>query len=48
MAAEGRGDRDIAQALFLTPREVERHLASVAAKLGSGSRRDLAAALARS
>ena len=36
----------IAQALFLTPREVERHLAAAAGKLGSDSRRALAAALA--
>ena len=46
-AAEGRPNRDIAQALFLTPRDVERHLAAAAGKLGSDSRRALAAALAR-
>jgi DNA-binding CsgD family transcriptional regulator/tetratricopeptide (TPR) repeat protein len=46
LAAEGRPNRDIAQALFLTPRDVERHLSAAAAKLGSDSRRALAAALA--
>ena len=46
LAAEGRPNRDIAQALFLTPRDVERHLAAAAGKLGSDSRRALAAALA--
>ena len=47
LAAEGRPNRDIAQALFLTPRDVDkRHLAAAAGKLGSDSRRALAAALA--
>ena len=46
LAAEGRPNRDIAQALVLTPRDVERHLAAAAGKLGSDSRRALAAALA--
>jgi DNA-binding CsgD family transcriptional regulator len=46
MAAEGVTNRDIAQALFVTPRTVEVHLTSVYRKLGIGSRSQLPGALA--
>jgi DNA-binding NarL/FixJ family response regulator len=45
MAAEGTSNRDIAQALFVTPRTVEQHLYNAYRKLGIGSRHDLPAAL---
>jgi DNA-binding CsgD family transcriptional regulator len=41
MAADGMGNRDIAQALFLTVRTVENHLGSAYRKLGIGSREEL-------
>ena len=41
-AAGGRTNREIAQALFVTPRTVEGHLTNVYAKLGVGSREELA------
>ncbi len=41
-AAAGRTNREIAQALFVTPRTVEGHLTNVYAKLGVGSREELA------
>jgi DNA-binding CsgD family transcriptional regulator len=41
MAADGMGNRDIAQALFLTVRTVENHLGSAYRKLGIGSRDEL-------
>ena len=41
MAAGGMGNRDIAQALFLTVRTVENHLGSAYRKLGIGSREEL-------
>ena len=44
-AAEGRSNREIAQALFVTVKTVEVHLSSVYRKLAIGSRRRLAAAL---
>jgi DNA-binding CsgD family transcriptional regulator len=44
-AAEGQSNRDIAQALFVTPKTVEVHLSNAYRKLGIRSRRDLAAAL---
>ncbi len=47
LAAEGHSNRDIAQMLFVTPKTVEVHLSSAYRKLGIGSRRELAAALAR-
>jgi DNA-binding CsgD family transcriptional regulator len=40
-AAAGLSDKDIAQALFLTTKAVERHLSDVYSKLGIGSRTDL-------
>jgi DNA-binding CsgD family transcriptional regulator len=41
MAVSGMGNRDIAQALFLTVRTVENHLGSAYRKLGIGSREEL-------
>ena len=46
MAAGGATNRDIAQALFVTPKTVEVHLSNAYRKLGIRSRRDRAAALA--
>jgi DNA-binding CsgD family transcriptional regulator len=46
MAAEGRTNRQIAQALFVTQRTVETHLTSAYGKLGIRSRPELTAALA--
>ena len=46
LAAEGRSNRDIAQALFVTPKTIEVHLSNTYRKLGIRSRRELAAALA--
>ena len=45
MAAEGRSNRDIAQALFVTPKTVEVHLSNAYRKLGIRSRRELPEAL---
>lgn len=46
MAAEGETNKEIAQALYVTPKTVEVHLGSVYRKLGVRSRRDLPVALA--
>jgi DNA-binding CsgD family transcriptional regulator len=46
MAAEGPTNREIAQALFVTPKTVEVHLSSVYRKLGISSRGQLSGALA--
>jgi DNA-binding NarL/FixJ family response regulator len=46
MAAEGPTNREIAQALFVTPKTVELHLSSVYRKLGISSRSQLPAELA--
>lgn len=46
MAAEGLGNREIAEALYVTPKTVEVHLSSAYRKLGVRSRRDLPEALA--
>lgn len=46
LAAEGQTNRDIAQALYVTPKTVEVHLSNAYRKLGIASRRELAAALA--
>jgi DNA-binding CsgD family transcriptional regulator len=48
LAADGLTNRDIAQALYVTPKTVEVHLSSAYRKLGIGSRRELPAALAGS
>jgi DNA-binding CsgD family transcriptional regulator len=48
LAAEGQSNRDIAQALYVTPKTVEFHLTGVYRKLGIASRAALAAALADS
>ena len=45
-AAEGQTNREIAQALFVTEKTVERHLSSAYHKLGIRSRHQLAAAIA--
>ena len=45
LAAAGETNRDIAQALFVTPKTVEVHLSSAYRKLGVRSRRDLPVAL---
>jgi DNA-binding CsgD family transcriptional regulator len=46
MAAEGMSNREIAQALFVTPRTVEMDLANALRKLGISSRTQLTGALA--
>jgi DNA-binding CsgD family transcriptional regulator len=46
MAARGMTNREIAEALFVTPKTVENQLGRAYAKLGISSRRDLPAALA--
>jgi DNA-binding CsgD family transcriptional regulator len=46
LAAEGRSNREIAEALFVTLRTVEAHLTSSYAKLGISSRQELAGSLA--
>jgi DNA-binding CsgD family transcriptional regulator len=45
LAAEGQSNRNIAQALYVTPKTVEFHLTSAYRKLGISSRAALAAAL---
>lgn len=45
MAAAGRGNREIAESLFLTRRTVEMHLSNAYRKLEIGSREELPAAL---
>jgi DNA-binding NarL/FixJ family response regulator len=45
MAAEGGTNREIAQALFVTPKTVEVHLSRAYRKLKISSRRDLATSL---
>ena len=46
LAVAGGSNRDIAQALYVTPKTVEVHLSNAYRKLGIRSRRDLAGALA--
>jgi DNA-binding CsgD family transcriptional regulator len=48
LAASGQTNRDIAQALFVTPKTVEVHLSNVYRKLGIRSRRELAPTLSAS
>jgi DNA-binding NarL/FixJ family response regulator len=45
MASEGQTNREIAQALYVTPKTVEVHLSSAYRKLDIRSRRDLPSAL---
>jgi DNA-binding CsgD family transcriptional regulator len=47
LAAEGRTNREIAQALFVTMRTVETHLTHAYMKLGVTGRRDLSSAFAQ-
>jgi len=47
LAASGRTNREVAQALFVSPRTVEANLARVYRKLGVSSRAELGAAVAR-
>lgn len=46
MAADGLGNREIAEALFITTKTVETHLGRAYRKLGISSRADLPEALA--
>jgi DNA-binding NarL/FixJ family response regulator len=46
LAAGGQTNKEIAQALYVTPKTVELHLSHAYRKLGIRSRRDLAGALA--
>jgi DNA-binding NarL/FixJ family response regulator len=48
MAAEGMTNREVAQALFVTPKTVEVHLSHTYQKLGLKSRSQLPEALAAS
>ncbi len=48
LAAEGRTNNEIAQALFVTPKTIDTHLSHVYSKLGISSRRAVAAALEES
>jgi DNA-binding CsgD family transcriptional regulator len=48
MAADGHTNREVAQALFVSPKTVDAHLSSVYRKLGIHSRAELPAALAPS
>jgi DNA-binding CsgD family transcriptional regulator len=45
LAAEGRSNREVAEALFVTPKTVEMHLGNIYRKLGISARRELPAAL---
>jgi DNA-binding NarL/FixJ family response regulator len=47
LVAEGHSNREVAAALFLSPKTVEHHLASVFRKRGFRSRTELAKALAQ-
>jgi DNA-binding NarL/FixJ family response regulator len=42
LVGAGRTNKDIAEALFLSPKTVERHLSSLFARFGVANRRDLA------
>jgi DNA-binding CsgD family transcriptional regulator len=46
LAAEGRTNKEVAQALFITPKTVDTHLGHIYMKLNISSRRELAGALA--
>jgi len=45
MAADGQTNREIAQALFVTPKTIEMHLSNVYCKLDIQSRSQLARAI---
>jgi DNA-binding NarL/FixJ family response regulator len=47
MATHGLSDREIAQALFVTPKSVETHMSNVLQKLNIGSRKDLEPVISR-
>ena len=47
MAADGRSNREIAQALYVSHKTVEKHLTAAFRKLGVSARDDLPAALAK-
>ena len=47
LVAEGRSNREVAAALFLSPKTIERHLSNVFRKRGFKSRTELASAYAR-
>ena len=47
LAADGRSNREIAQALYVSHKTVEKHLTAAYRKLGVGGREDLATALAK-
>ena len=47
LVAEGRSNKDVAAALFLSPKTVERHLGNVVRKRGFRSRAELVRAYAR-
>jgi DNA-binding CsgD family transcriptional regulator len=46
LVAEGRPTKEVAQALFVSPKTVEKHLSRIYAKLGVRSRAELAHRLA--
>jgi DNA-binding NarL/FixJ family response regulator len=48
MVADGRSNPDIASALFLSRKTIERHVSNIMAKLGVRNRTELAALLGRS
>ena len=45
LAAEGRSNREIAQALYVSRKTVEKHLTAAYKKLGASAREELPAAL---
>jgi ATP/maltotriose-dependent transcriptional regulator MalT len=47
LAAAGRSNREIAQALYVSPKTVEKHLTAAYRKLGVGAREELPPALAK-
>jgi DNA-binding NarL/FixJ family response regulator len=47
LVAQGRSNKEVAAALFLSEKTVEHHLSRTYAKLGVGSRTELTAALGR-